>query len=78
MPTAHPTDHMDLRKKEDQDVSVRHGGGNRIIKVGGARGGRHGRERRQGRNKGIVSGTGGNGKEVQRIRKVNKIYSSGG
>jgi hypothetical protein len=46
-------------------------GGNRIITGGGGRKG-PGRERRGGRNKGKVSGTGGDGREVQRVRKSNK------
>jgi hypothetical protein len=42
----HPTDHMELRRKEDQgvDPSVQHWGGNRTIKGGGGRGDLAGRE----------------------------------
>jgi hypothetical protein len=63
---------MELRRKEDQGMdasALNWSGGQRMITGGG---GGPGRERRGGGNKGAVSGTGEDWREVQRVRKLNK------
>jgi hypothetical protein len=75
-----PTNHVEYKKKEDQsvDASILHRRGNKIIT--GCRG-REGprREREQGGKKRRAgSGIGRNGREVQRVRKLNRKYSSEG
>ena len=67
------TDHMKLKRKEDQrvDASVLLRRGNKIIK--GSRGWEGlWRKRREGGEKGAESGMGGDGGDVQRVRKLNR------
>ena len=66
-------DHMKLKRKEDQrvDASVLLRRGNKIIK--GSRGWEGlWRKRREGGEKGAESGMGGDGGDVQRVRKLNR------
>jgi hypothetical protein len=74
MPMIQPTYHMKLRKVEDQgvDASIQLcGWGDRIIK--GCVGREEPWRETGGRgNKGTLSSTGGDEREIQRVRKSNK------
>jgi hypothetical protein len=71
IPMIQLADHM-VKKKEDQsvDASVLFRRGNKIIN--GGRGMETLKRERRGREKGTGSGVGGDRREVQRLRKLNR------
>jgi hypothetical protein len=77
IPTIHLTDHMKLKKKEDQsdesekDLTEWVRRGNKTITGGRGQKGPE-RERGGGLRKGAESGVGGDGRKVQRARKLNR------
>jgi hypothetical protein len=81
MPMVQSTDLIEFTRKEGQrvDASVLPWEEeNRIITGGGRRRGGPGTERGEGVNKGEVSDTGRNGRDVQRVRNRIKICSRSG
>jgi hypothetical protein len=73
IPTIQLSNHMELKKKEEQSVnaSILHRRGNKIITGGRERGGPE-RERGEERKKWAGSGIGRDRGEVHRVRKSNR------